>query len=162
MSDEIEVSRGLARAGHLQLIAALVVRQWEQETLREAGGEDRIDRVRRGAAVILGHPKVRDAPSVSCQPSTQSEKTLSITQNQNRSPRPKLAKKMYDLWETADGKRMLLSLTMRALATQLGISSHTSLYDVPFFVQTILPLRQRGRAGQQAANWIERNARTRP
>jgi len=78
-----------------------------------------------------------------------------------RTSRPKLAKKIQDDWKTAEGMRVLVSLPMRDLARNYGVRSHASFYDVPFFVERIVPLRQAGRRGQQSGNWVEWNARDR-
>ncbi len=77
-----------------------------------------------------------------------------------RTPRPKLAKMVAREWETQDGQRILLGHTMRGLGQHFGVS-HSSLYEVPLFVDKIQPLRQRGRRGQQANAWREKRGRDR-
>jgi hypothetical protein len=77
-----------------------------------------------------------------------------------RKPRPKLAQMVDRAWRTQEGQRMLVGHTMRGLGQHFGVS-HTSFYEVPFFVAKILPLRQRGLRGQQANAWRERSGRNR-
>lgn len=77
-----------------------------------------------------------------------------------RKPRPQLAKMVARDWGTQDGQRVLLGHTMRGLGQHFGVS-HSSLYEVPLFVEKILPLRQRGQRGQQANAWRQRSSRDR-
>lgn len=78
-----------------------------------------------------------------------------------RIPRPKLAKRVAEAWDTPEGKSLLTGLSMRDLAAHFGIASHTSFYNVPLFQDKILPYRHRGRLGRQAADWADRNHRDR-
>lgn len=79
-----------------------------------------------------------------------------------REPRPRLGQRMEQEWKTEEGRRALVELTVRELASHLGIKSHSSFYDVPLFVEKIRPLRDRIQQLRQAENWVERNARARP
>ncbi len=78
-----------------------------------------------------------------------------------RTPRPKLAQKVDREWKTQEGQRLLVGHSLRGLAQHFGLRSHSSLYDVPLFVEKILPLRQRAQRGQQANAWRGRVDRDR-
>lgn len=74
--------------------------------------------------------------------------------------RPGVTRMLQEAWATPEGKGKLLGLSLRALGRDLGVR-HSSIRENPFFVQNILPLRARIRPSQQAADWIEKNARSR-
>lgn len=149
----------LRKAGDLCLIAELVVRQWEQDTKREEGGRERIERIGHHATALVGEPRRREGSLAAGQRASQP--SAAMAPKRMRIPRPGLAKKIEDAWATLEGKRTLLALSMRDLAKHFGVS-HSSFYEVSLFVNTIAPRRQTATRGQQSADWIEKNARSRP
>jgi len=88
-----------------------------------------------------------------------SESTATPQRLKCRVPRLGLAKALAAEWDSKEGKRFLLSADVRTIARHFGLRSHSSLYDVRLFVEAILPFRQRGQRGQQAAAWQERISR---
>lgn len=159
---EMDLVDAVAKADDLLLISALVVRQWERDTAKEAGGKEQIERARRGAAALLGGCVTSETASPAGRQSPPSQPKAAVNPQTRRVPRPKLAKKIEDAWGTREGKTMLISLSMRQLKQHFGMASHASFYDVPLFVEKIRPLRDRIQQLRQAENWVERNARARP
>jgi hypothetical protein len=157
----IDPAASLQQVDDLRLVTELVVRQWAHETEQEDGGRDRIQLAGRGAAALLGRRGPSNGSSISGHESLKTPNTSVKTKTLPNS-RPGLAKKVAAAWATPEGKRMLVSLPMRDLAAPFGVTSHTSFYYVPLFKEKILPLRKRGKNGQQAADWFEKNARSRP
>jgi hypothetical protein len=154
----LHVLSALRKADDLSLIAELVVRQWKTDAEKEQGGREKINRVRRNVTAMFGMPRSGEgSPAVAQRPR---QPNAAMAPKKIRIPRPGLAKKIEDAWATMEGRRLLLSLSMRDLAKHFGVS-HSSFYEVPLFVNTILPRRQAARRGQQSADWMEKNARSR-
>ena len=112
----------------------------------------------------LGAPKEspKDLPPTTARNS--SSKVISINRvsepKKPHVPRPGLTRMLQEAWATREGRTLLMGEPLRAIGKHFGVS-HSSIRENPFYVQTILPFRARIRPAQKAANWIEKNARSR-
>jgi hypothetical protein len=162
---------GAAADGHLERLADLLSQEWiqaqeEERALIARESAIQTELARRQWTRLFcpadhreeGRIAPETRPTVSAPPAV----SIAVTNvPRQRVPRPGLARQIAEAWSTSEGKRLLTSLPMRELKLQFGVTSHSSFYDVPLFNDTIRPLRGRGHRGQQAANWLERNARQR-
>lgn len=114
----------------------------------------------RGAVGYQNDGKITQDPRPTCS-ALPCPPSMAAKVPKRRVPRPKLGRRIADAWSTSEGKRLLTGLSLRELKRHFGVNSHSSFYEVPLFNDTIRPLRQQAHRGQQAANWLERNARHR-
>lgn len=121
---------------------------------------------RRRWQELFGSPGERPADSSPAKAPSALDKPIEIKARGKQKPaavhRAKLAKKVAEAWATNEGKEKLVGHSMRKLKLDYGVRSHSSFYDVPFFVKVIKPMRERLKLERQSANFLERNARSRP
>jgi hypothetical protein len=155
----------LAALGQVVHEDILRLRAEEQEIIRRES-EIQTKLARRRRQELFGDRKWSLAASTPAATERVSPKPTNVKANPKRNtprvPRPGLAKRVEETWETNEGQELILGLSMRKLKLRFGVKSHSSFYEIPLFVETIQPLRERLRLERQAANYVERNARARP